>query len=103
MSLIVQLWGPLAMCFLLIVFYEVMFGRDYRGYLEELFMPAALIIVIPTVTTTVVSEKATRLTESMKIMVSHLPFQSLRNAPHVSLSLSLFSLSYMTCTSIVTF
>eukprot|EP00940_MAST-03C_sp_MAST-3C-sp2_P001325 g1325.t1 len=67
-SLIGQGAGPIAMCFLLIVFYEVMFNRTYQGFLEELFMPAALIIVIPTVTTTVVAEKSTRLTESMKMM-----------------------------------
>ena len=58
---------PLSMCFLLIVIYEAIVP-GYKGKIEQQFMPVALVIVIPTITTTVVAEKSTRLLESMKMM-----------------------------------
>ena len=59
---------PLSMCFLLIVIYEAIAGGSYNGIIDQLFMPVGLVIVIPIITTTVVSEKSTRLLESMKMM-----------------------------------
>ena len=59
---------PLAMVFLLITIYELLLGSSYNGALEHMFMPFALIVTIPALTTTVVAEKSTRLLESMKMM-----------------------------------
>lgn len=59
---------PISVCFLSIVLYETMLGKSYNGFIEPYIAPLGLMLIIPTITTTVVSEKSTRLVESMKMM-----------------------------------
>lgn len=59
---------PIAVCFLSIALYETLLGRLYNGFIEPYVAPLGFILLIPTITTTVVSEKSTRLVESMKMV-----------------------------------